>query len=76
MRRRGVRDKAILDAFETGVSVSNLALQYALKINTIVALLRAERLRREVCPDPGYKALRRAGLKPMGKISGHTDGPY
>jgi hypothetical protein len=70
MRRNGARDREILINYEAGASMPELAKKYNLEIGSISAILVAERLRREVCPEPAYSALRQkrygiAAKKPL-----------
>lgn len=53
----------ILEAFADGVPLEELASRYGLSRDRIGTILRAERLKLEVSPQPEYRRLR-AALKP------------
>lgn len=50
-----VRDQALLKAFEAGVSMKDLASNYGMTVARVRDVIRSERHRRAVSPDPFYK---------------------
>ena len=55
------RNRDIYAAFETGTPVDQLAVNYALSRNSVLAILTTERHKRAVSLEPAYRELRLAG---------------
>ena len=54
------RNREMLAAYEAGRTIQQLSEDYGLSVASIGSILTGERHKREVSPDPVYRALRKA----------------
>ena len=61
MEPNRARDRAMLVAFEAGQTVEQLARDHALTLGRVRDILKCERHKRNLSPEPFYRAIREAG---------------
>ncbi len=55
MALKRARDREMLDQFEAGQTISQLADEHRITISRVFDVLRSERHRRNVSPEPYYR---------------------
>ena len=56
--KNGARNRAMFAARQAGETIDQIAARYGLKPNSVWTIVHTEKHRREVCPEPIYRALR------------------
>lgn len=60
MPNKAKRNQEMLAAYEAGRTIEQLSKDYGLSVASIGSVLTGERHKREVSPDPFYRALRQS----------------